>query len=195
MDFFATIFLINCLWLVGCLPIVTVGTSTAAMCQTYFRIYSKREEKLFPTFWSGFKSNFKQATLIWIVYLVFLLDVALVLWSKRQYDVLPTWFSAKPMLVLISLVALIVVFTAEYIFAVIAYYDCTTKQAIVNALGISFRNPSRTLLLILMTFAAGLMIYYAPFMALIAPASCSSLQCKIIRNLFMKQESVEHTDQ
>ena len=190
MDFLATMFLINCMWLAGCLPIITAGASTTAMCQTFFRIYAKREERLTVTFWKGFKTSLKQATMIWLVYLVFFLDVVLVIWSKRQYGVLPAWAVAKPVLALAAVLALAVAFTAVYIFAIIAYYDCTIKQALVNALGISSRYPGRTLLLVLLTGITAVLVYVAPFLTLIVPAACSALQCKITRNLFLAQEDI-----
>ena len=75
MEFLGSAFVLNCMWLIGCLPIVTAGASTAALCQCYFRIFRNREEPLPRLFLNGFKNCFKQASLVWLVHLFFLVDV------------------------------------------------------------------------------------------------------------------------
>jgi len=194
MDFLATMFLINCLWLIGCLPVVTAGASTAALCHAWFRIYDRREEPMYRMFRNGFLSNLKQATAVWVVYLFLILDIGLVVWSKRQYGALPVWASAKPVIALAAVVVLFAVFTAEYIFAVIAYYDCSTRQAVIDAMGLAFRYPQWTVLLLAMDAAAAVLVYFAPFLALIAPAACGAIRCRITRKLFLLQEQTARDD-
>lgn len=59
----------NLLWLLGCLPIVTAGASTTALFYTA-NCYRHGEGSVAKNFWNGFKNNFFQATVIWLLILL-----------------------------------------------------------------------------------------------------------------------------
>lgn len=59
----------NLLWLLGCLPIVTAGASTAALFYTA-NCCRQGEGTVAKNFWNGFKNNFCQATVIWLLVLL-----------------------------------------------------------------------------------------------------------------------------
>ena len=61
---------LNLLWLLCCLPIVTIGASTAAMYRIAMDLVRRREDlSIFGDFIRAFRSNFKQATLVWLILL------------------------------------------------------------------------------------------------------------------------------
>jgi len=57
---------LNILWIVCSLPIITMGASTAALYHVIFQIQTKDEEAVLRPFFRGFVQNFKQATLLWL---------------------------------------------------------------------------------------------------------------------------------
>ncbi len=61
---------LNILWLVCCLPIVTIGASTTALYYTSFKIAKDEGSYITTMFFRSFKQNFKQATIIWLIMLV-----------------------------------------------------------------------------------------------------------------------------
>lgn len=195
LDFLATMFLLDVFWLIGCLPVITAGASTAALCHAYIRILQDREESTWRLFRDGFRDNFRQATAVWIVYLVFLLDVGMVLWTRKAQETPPVWAGSKPFLAAAVLVAVVMAFTAVYIFGVMAYYACTTRQCFINALGLSFGRPLWTILLVGMTALTGAVVYLAPFMAVLAPSACCAIQCRILLRLFRAQEKAMGAEQ
>lgn len=60
---------LNILWLVCCLPIVTIGASTTALYYTSFKIAKDEGSYITTMFFRSFKQNFKQATIIWLIML------------------------------------------------------------------------------------------------------------------------------
>ena len=60
---------LNVLWLVCCLPIVTIGASTTALYYTSFKIAKDEGSYITTMFFRSFKQNFKQATIIWLIML------------------------------------------------------------------------------------------------------------------------------
>ena len=61
---------LNVLWLVCCLPIVTIGASTTALYYTSFKIAKDEGSYITTMFFRSFRQNFKQATIIWLIMLV-----------------------------------------------------------------------------------------------------------------------------
>ncbi|MBQ3512933.1 MAG: DUF624 domain-containing protein [Lachnospiraceae bacterium] len=54
--------LIVCLWLVCCIPVITIGASTSALYSTSMRLHEERERYIIREFFQAFRSNFKQGT-------------------------------------------------------------------------------------------------------------------------------------
>ena len=61
------------LWLVCSLPVITIGASTTALYYAVNKTVRHNRGRLTPTFFSGFRSNFRQATLIWLLMLGYIL--------------------------------------------------------------------------------------------------------------------------
>ena len=68
----ADIMILNFYWMLFSIPLFTIGTSTTALYYVMTRRISNREGYLFRDFWTSFKSNFKQTTIIWLIFLVVL---------------------------------------------------------------------------------------------------------------------------
>lgn len=56
--------ILNLLFLVSCLPLVTIGAAVTAMAHSVNRILANDEEQPFQTYLKAFKTNFKQATIL-----------------------------------------------------------------------------------------------------------------------------------
>ena len=63
MDAFGTIFALNVCFVVGCIPIFTVGASLSALYAMCIRLQEDEEETVVAGFIHEFKRNFKQSTI------------------------------------------------------------------------------------------------------------------------------------
>ena len=192
MEFLGNAFLVNTMWLVGCLPIFTIGASTSAMCHTYFRLFTGRQEPLFKLFKDGFKSNFKQATKVWLVYLFLIVDALIVLWTIKSGTEIPAFLNNKFTICVAVLVSLVAVLTINYIFGIMAYFDCSTLQCFVNALGISFRYVGRSIMMLVFSAICAAVAYIAPFMTLVVFGLCGAAQCRVMLKLFERTDAQLH---
>ena len=59
--------IVNFLWMIFSIPVITIGASTAAACHTLNKVVRNSEGTLWKEFIGAFKSNFKQATVIWVL--------------------------------------------------------------------------------------------------------------------------------
>ena len=62
--------ILNVLWLVCSVPIVTIGASTAALYSVMHKIVRNEEGYIARSFFKAFKENFKQSTIMWLLFLV-----------------------------------------------------------------------------------------------------------------------------
>ena len=72
----ADLILLNLLFIICCIPIVTIGASITAMYYVTLKMVRNEESYLFRSFFKSFKQNLKQSTVIWLI----LLAVSIVLW-------------------------------------------------------------------------------------------------------------------
>ena len=61
---------LNVMWVICCIPIITIGASTTALYTVMLRMVKNEEGYIFRGFLKAFKSNFKQSTLIWLILLL-----------------------------------------------------------------------------------------------------------------------------
>jgi uncharacterized membrane protein YesL len=156
-------FLLNLMWLVACLPVVTIFPSTAAMFGVVRDWVRKKEGSLTRTFVARFRENFGQSLLIGLVWTVF--GVALVL-DFLVANQLSYWPGVvmKSVLVLASSVF---AFGSVFLFPVMVHYDTDWKTVIKNSLLLSVgRLPTTIVCLVFVVVTAGLTVVF-PFLVII----------------------------
>lgn len=128
---FWSLILLNLLYILFCLPIVTIGPATAALTKV-LRNYAREEHSfIWADFWSTFKQNF------WTGFFVGLIDIVAVVvlwidfasyWNMRASSALVTISLA-----VIMLSATILLFMNYYIYVMMVTFKLTFKQLIKNA--------------------------------------------------------------
>ena len=56
---------LNLLYIIACIPIITIGPATAAMTKLCRNYYQERHVYIWTDFWKAFKDNFKQGMFFW----------------------------------------------------------------------------------------------------------------------------------
>lgn len=128
---------LNLIWLICCIPVVTIGPSTAAMYCVARDIAKGEWPGIFKTFFKAFRENFKQSLLVFLILLVpiCLIAVYLFLASSGALD------HAVWMKMLCYLAALIIGFIWTYLFPLMAYFDNTLGNTLKNAVLLPLANP------------------------------------------------------
>lgn len=152
----ADLAILNILWLICSLPVVTMGAATTALISMTLKMTDDREGYIFRDYFKAFKRNFKQSTIIWLM----ILAVMAVLGA--DYYIMCHWNSGLKycMLVAIMLASLILLFVGLYVFALIAKFENTIKEYLKNAFFMSIRHLPYTALLVLI-FGMQLFVDYS----------------------------------
>lgn len=149
---FTNMVLLSLCWLVFSIPIVTIGASTAALYSVCFKMLKDEDRHICRQFFSYFKSNFKQATLSWLILLPIGLVIAyfiyLYFWGMPSVEGAADFFAIG-----ILIAAAVYVITLTYVFACAARYENTPFQTVKNGLFIGLRFIGRTFILLLITAA------------------------------------------
>ena len=134
-------------WLLFCLPVVTAGAATVALCRIMINLKEDRSCS-FRTFFQAFRENFKKGTLLWLL----LLGCAAVLAVLFYLMVLvENTILRMVALIMFCLLFFLVYIAAIYAFPLTAYFENTISATIRNAIGMGLGNLRQTIMSIAVT--------------------------------------------
>lgn len=141
---------LNVMWLICCIPIITIGASTTALYTVMLRMVKNEEGYIFRGFLKAFKSNFKQSTLIWLI-LLFLGIVWTV--DFRVAGFMPGMAGIILSAIFLAL-GFILLSVMIYIFPLTARYENGIKATFKNALILTVAKLPYTFLMVAIVVAA-----------------------------------------
>lgn len=135
--------ILNVLMIVCCIPVITAGAAFTAMHYVLLKIVRGEEGYLIRGFFKSFRSNFRQATLIW---LLMLLVVAVYVGGIWIFNYSGLVFP-KPLIIAVAAVAFVLLMIAVYVFPLQARFENSVKNTLKNAMLLAFANLPRTILM------------------------------------------------
>lgn len=139
--------ILNFLWIICSLPIITIGASTTALYDVTLKLVDEREGYLFRNFFKSFKENFKKATILWIIILFtfFIIGVNLTFWIK--YKSIAGYI---PMIIILCIFFLFLP-TEIYIFPILSKINGTIKDIVKYAFILSIKYLPYSLVIIIIS--------------------------------------------
>ena len=163
---FFNIMLLSILWVVGCIPVVTIGTSTAALYYTTVKVIRKDNGYLCREFWRSYKENLKPGIPVTIIVLV----LTLLMCYNRYF--MQHWEGNFGMVmeVIYTAVLILIVAMVMYLFPVLSRFKMKMLDLFKLTLFMTMKHLPTTLGLIAMFIAADFALYYIPILIVIVPA-------------------------
>jgi len=190
----ADIVILNLLTLICCIPIVTIGASFTALHYVALKVARNEEGYIIRSFFKSFKQNFKQATVIWLIFLGVLGVVFVDFWILK--DMMDTiYLVLKGALLVVTAVTL---FTLTFAFPVLAKFDNTIGRTIKNAFFISVLQLPRTLVIIVVNVLPFVMLYSvktAPLVLLFGFSVPALLAAYLYDKFFRKLEGKDENEE
>ena len=154
----ADLMILNIITFVFCLPVVTIGASLTAMNYVALKIVRNEENYIAKAFWKSFKENFKQATIIWVIYIVvillFVFDYFMIFMSGAVF---PDW--AKIGIIVVSVLVLAM---SLYTFPLLARFENTIGRTIKNSALVSLYIWPKTLLMMVIWAVPIAILFFVP---------------------------------
>lgn len=186
-------FYASLLWLVFCIPIITIGTSTTAFYETVHKVIRKGKGYVWRTFWGTFKGNLKKTIKIWLIQLA--LSFVLVFDMKVMQNFLEQG-SKLGVLYYFFYYSLFFMFVwVVYTCAYCARIEDDIKTTIKNSLVITVLNLPWSFVMILLAVAAVIFISFSPFFVFVLPTGIFCLYDMILIRVFNKYVNMEEEDQ
>lgn len=127
--------LLNILFIVCSIPIITIGASLTSLFFAAMRIQRYHgETSIVKDFFRSFKENFKQSTVVWIASLL----IGVIFWIDIDFF---TQQNSAFIAVMFEAAAVLIGIVLMYLFPVIAAFQNKTKFLIKHSLYFAFSNP------------------------------------------------------
>ncbi len=140
LTFVYRLMVMNLLYLVSCVFVVTIPAATAALFATVRKTVQQEEPAIFRTYLRAMKENMFQSYVVFVLLLV----VLAILWLDLRV-VTVAHFALKDVSVVLLYIVLFIVFsTAMNIFPLMVHLNQSTKQLFTNALKLNFVKPYLT---------------------------------------------------
>ena len=155
----ADLMLLNGLFILCCLPIVTVGASLSALYSVCLKLVRQEDSYIIKDFFHAFRQNLKHGIILHLILCVvatIVITDLVFIWSIMGASSL-----YKGVFFVMLLLSLFFFITSLYIYPLLAQFTNTTKGYIRNAAILSikhFRHTVMFFLLFLLPFAAALLI-------------------------------------
>lgn len=192
MNYVGSLIGVTLMWIVGCLPVVTIGASTIAMYYAVVKVIRRNHGYLTKEFFSAYKKNLKNGIIMTLIFLV----MAVVLYMDRMIvDSIPT-STASVFSLGYTFIILIAVGVAIYIFPVISRFDMGKFACFKLALIMVFRHLPYTIVFFAILVAAIFLVGFIPipFIFIVPGAACflkSLLMEKLLKKYMAKPQTEE----
>ncbi len=173
---------ISVLWALLCLPVVTLGASTAALNHVAHNWMKDRSDCSVKYFWQAFRDNLKGGTQVWLILMI---PLAIILFNAyAAFIALVATSSAADWLILIS--AALWMAVAIYAFALQAIFENPPLRTVLNALRIAVSHLGTTVILVALFALSALAALLLPFGAFAYAPFCVFLAARPVWNVFKK---------
>lgn len=159
MNRIADFLLLNGLFIITSIPIITIGASIAAYYSVMRKVAANEEGYIIPSYFQAFRSMFKRATIIWGIFLSvgILLGIDIYFYFMKKENVL---FFIK---YIFYIALLFYLFTVQYVFVVLEHSSETFRKTIIRSLRLSIKYLPYTLAISLINLSGFLLVLVFPY--------------------------------
>lgn len=183
---FWDVIILSILWMVCSIPVVTIGASTTAMYYVTLKLVRDEDGYTFRSFFKSFKENFKQSTIIWLIFLV----VGILLGFDLFFFMRLFTGSEKVRTVMLAIflaMSFIYLSMYTYVFPLQSRFYNSVKRTIFNAFFMAVRHIFKTIgMMVIDVGVVFLAFTYIPQIILFGVALIAFINSYILAGIFKK---------
>lgn len=191
---------LSLLWLILCLPIITIGPASTAFYYTVVKVIRRERSYLLKEFFRSFLLNFKQGAVLTLIYVAFIVvsyvDFRYAMQLMKEGKQLGSF-----MMGIFIVLCVFVIFSMVYVFPVLSRFTVTIKNLFKWAFFLSIRHIGWTLLIAFMFVAFGVIMvfsfFWMPPLVIILPGVytlVASFPMEKVLKKYMPQEETTEED-
>lgn len=201
MQFLSKVFdllILNLLWLICCIPIITIGPATTAMYYVAMKIADDEYSEVLRPFFHSFKQNFFQGIILELIFIV----SGLLLFFDYRFCLLFDGTTEKIMIGAFIFFGVVYLVLVSYTYPLLSQYANTIGGTIKNALVLAMSKVITALEISLLNLAPILSLFLfpevigwiVPLLIFLAPAFIALLNSmlfkKVLANFIKMQNSL-----
>lgn len=152
----ADLMILNILFLICCIPVVTIGASVTALSYVTLKMKDQEEGYIWKAFFHSFRQNIRQSTLIWLL----MLALGAVLFLDFRLSTLMDGAIGQAVQILAGAGGLIWLMVFLYVFPLQARFYNTIGGTLRNALLLALGNFPKTLCMIALVIGAAIVTFF-----------------------------------
>jgi len=180
---------LSMLWFFCCIPVFTAGAATTALYYSVNKTIRNDRGYASSEFFSAFKSNFKQSTVVWLILLAVYALLGFDYYAMKQFA--DAGVAMGKLYVVFAVFGVIITMWSFYIFPYIARFENNTKSVFKNTMFIAISNIHWTIGISVLFIAMGVAVYVFFPIALIMPVLYNLLKNLILEHIFKKYMTPE----
>jgi uncharacterized membrane protein YesL len=154
----SNLFFLNLLWVVACIPIITIFSSTTAMFGVFREWETKKETSIFRIFFRKFKENFRQSIVLELAWLFY---VGITYANLNILDNFTGMFRTVVLSILIT-IGILLVLMSIYMMTIMVHYHLSIPTLWKTSFLLSLTSFPSTLIVILVVSTSAIIIYFLP---------------------------------
>lgn len=187
------VFCLSLFFLFSSIPIFTIGASGSALYYTMNKVVRHNRGYIWHEYWSSFRANFKQGTVVGLIFLVFAALMGVDLYVLRIMAAAGSALSQLWIVFVMLLIFELMVWL--YVYPNIARFTNTNRAIIKNSMIMAIANLPQTILMLVILAALLAGAYYLPlylsFLNLFIPGVFVWIQNRIMEKILRKYMSEE----
>lgn len=156
LSFIGDLMILNILFLLCCIPVVTIGASASALYTVTMRMAAKDDRGIVKPFLKAFRENLGKSVVLWLVFLVFGAVIALGISVMYLNPGRFPWFLKA----LYGLIVFVYLTGLSWVFPLQAKFENTIGNTLKNSFIIGIACPGKTVLLIILMLIPFLMAFF-----------------------------------
>ena len=143
MNRVADLMILNVLFVICCIPVITIGPAVTALYYVTLKMARNEESYIAKSYFKSFKQNFRQGLVMWLIDLL-LIGIFVLDFSVLNGRITGVENPGTPMFTVVRVVlmvlAFLMLFAFSFTFPVLAKFDNTIKNTYRNAFLMSIRH-------------------------------------------------------
>lgn len=174
--------ILNLMWCLASIPVITVGASTTALFYVVGKIIRKEEVHEFKDFIKSFKDNFRQATCIWLI----LCAAYLIIFTNLSF--LENYRTIGGLMLLVQLPVLLqVVIITVFVFPLLSRYESNTMALLKASWILGIKHIFSCMASLAIIAAAAFLASLVPALFLMVFTSLAALGIYFVFNRILEK--------
>ncbi len=153
----ADLILVNLIFIIFSIPIITIGASKTALYDVSRRIRRDEEGAIFRNFFFSFKEHFKKSTIAWLLYIISMVIVLVNLYACTLIEM--GWMTTLFMMVA-AMVLIIVNITFVYTIMLVIHYNDSVKISLLKGCALAIANFPFTIVIMILEIMPLILLFF-----------------------------------